>query len=74
MILSSIKNVDGLMTCTREGRNSSNLSPSIQGSITFMALTLGCNYLRLQRLDLVAISSPLGPIEGETSFGCYGDE
>jgi hypothetical protein len=54
MILSSIKTVDGLMNCTREGRNSSNLSLGIQGSITSMALTLGCSYLRLQILDLVA--------------------
>jgi hypothetical protein len=56
----NIKNVSGLINCTREGRISSNLSPSIQGSITFIALTLGCNYLRLQRLDLLVISSPLG--------------
>jgi hypothetical protein len=32
------------MTCTKEGRNSSNLSHVIQGSITFMALIPGCNY------------------------------
>jgi hypothetical protein len=45
---------------SREGRNSSNLSSGIQGSITFMVLTPSCICLRLQRLDLVAISSPLG--------------
>jgi hypothetical protein len=43
------KDVDGLMTCTREGRNSSNLSPGIQGSITFMALTLGCKLLKIAK-------------------------
>lgn len=57
MILSSIDTVDGLMTCTREGRNSSSLSLGTHGSILFMVLTLGCSYLRLQRLDLLAISS-----------------
>jgi hypothetical protein len=46
MKLSSIENVDGLMTCTKEGRNSSNLSQVIQGSITSMALT------RLQLLKI----------------------
>jgi hypothetical protein len=58
MISSSIKNAHGLMICTSEGRNSLNLSPSIQGLMHFMALTLNCNYLSLQRLDLEAISSP----------------
>jgi hypothetical protein len=60
MILSSIENVDGLISCTREGSNSSNLSPGIQGSITSTTLTLGCIYLRLQTLDLLAITPPLG--------------
>jgi hypothetical protein len=59
MILSGIENVDGLISCTREGRNSSNLSPGIQRSITSTTLTLGCSYLRLQTLDLLAITSPL---------------
>jgi hypothetical protein len=48
------------MASTRKGRNSSNLSLGTQGSITFMELTLGCSYLRLQTLDLVDISSTLG--------------
>jgi hypothetical protein len=60
MILSSIGIVNGLMTCTKEGRNSSNLSHVIQESITFMELTLGCDYLRLQKIDFLAITLPLG--------------
>jgi uncharacterized membrane protein (UPF0136 family) len=60
MILSNIKNVDGLISYTREGSKSSNISPGIQGSITSIALTPGCRYLRLHQLDLLAITSLLG--------------
>lgn len=69
MILSSIDNMDRLMTSTREGIKSSNLSPSIQGPIYFMILTLSCSYLRLQRLELVVICSPSSATGGRQVLG-----
>jgi hypothetical protein len=45
-----------IISCTREGSKSSNISPGIQGSITSIALTPSCRYLRLHQLDLVLTS------------------
>jgi hypothetical protein len=52
--------MNGLVHRTRKGRKLSNLLPIIAMPTTFSAITLNWSYLRLQRPDLLAITSPSG--------------